>query len=100
MIRGAALGFLVAASLAPFAVAEPDAPSESPEGASERSLDREETAAERRRREAGRAVFDESGRIRDQSDQLSRRPGVTVDRLRRDQTPTYGVGPGVNIIRR
>lgn len=99
-LRGAMIASLVVLFSGACAIAGADPAPEPPEGFEERPLDREETAEERRRREADQAVFDESGRIREQREQMTRQPGVTVDRLRRGQSPDYGVGPGVTIIRR
>ncbi|MFN3260701.1 MAG: hypothetical protein ACE37J_09070 [Pikeienuella sp.] len=59
---------------------------------------REETPAERSRREGG--TFDNQGRLLDQRSQIERQPAIRTDQLRRDQSPSYGVGPGLNIIRR
>lgn len=85
--------------IAPFPRAEdPPASAGAPRSGGDRPLDREETPAERTRRESG--VFDPQGRIDDQRSQIERRPGVVTDSLRRGQSPSYSVGPGVNIIRR
>lgn len=67
---------------------------------SSRNIGREETAVERRDREESMTTFDGTGRLRSQPDQLRSQSGLATDRLRRSQNPSYGVGPGVNIIRR
>ncbi len=63
----------------------------------ERKLPKDTTAADRRERES---VFDSSGRLRTQQDQVNQLPGLRTDRLRQNQSPGYSVGPGVRIIRR
>ncbi len=45
-------------------------------------------------------MFDNQGRLLDQRSQIERQPAIRTDQLRRDQSPSYGVGPGLNIIRR
>lgn len=73
---------------------DPAAPRSAP---SDRALPRDDAAAERRARES---VFDSTGRLRSQRDQLGRLPGLSADRTARSRKPAYGVGPGVRIIRR
>lgn len=63
-------------------------------------IGRQETDSERRDREESMTTFDGQGRLRSQPDQLRSQPALTIDRLQRSQNPSYGVGPGVNIIRR
>lgn len=112
-MRAAALYLLTFALATPGAaqVVEGEAPGgpdagssgarpEAPEPNTDRRLTREETPAERRARETNETVFDKRGRILDQREQTDRQPAVITDRLRRNQSPDYSVGPGVNIIRR
>lgn len=100
-IAGGALTLLLLCGGAAAQEREPVGASPSaPEVDSSRNIGREETAVERRDREESMSTFDETGRLRSQPDQLRSQSGLTTDRLRRSQNPSYGVGPGVNIIRR